>query len=141
MLGPLRDRLSITSEIDRVADARHWCADQARRADLDADAVMEVELAVTEAVSNVIRHAYEGRPGQPICVDALVDQGVLELHIEDEGIPFDPDRYAGVDLDQARVGGYGVYLIETLMDEVRREVTDGGHSRLVLVKRGGVDHG
>ena len=141
MLGPVRDRLSLTSEVEQVGDARHWCAEQARRAGFDADGVMEVELAVTEAVSNVIRHAYDGEPGHLIEVDALLDEGTLELRIIDHGVPFDGAAYRGVNLDEATEGGYGVYLIETLMDEVRRETTADGDSQLVLIKRtGGQTH-
>jgi serine/threonine-protein kinase RsbW len=130
----LHDRIDVTSELDRVPEVRHWCADQAVRAALDAEAVGDVELAVTEALANVIRHSYEGRGGHPIAVEAIVGVGRLELHVVDEGIPFDPDAYGGVDLDEAHEHGYGVFMIDALMDDVRRCSGPNGGTELVLVK-------
>ncbi|MEN9646942.1 MAG: hypothetical protein RL238_3611 [Actinomycetota bacterium] len=128
------DRIDVTSEFERVAEVRHWCAQQAVRAALDADAVGDVELAVTEALANVIRHSYEGRRGQPIAIEAFVGNGRLELHVFDEGIPFDPESYPGVELNDAHEHGYGVFLIDALMDDVRRCTRPSGGTELVLVK-------
>ncbi|MFM2070862.1 MAG: hypothetical protein RLZZ623_1125 [Actinomycetota bacterium] len=134
MSNRLHDRLHVTSELDQVARVRHWCADQARKATLSADEISEVELAITEALANVIRHSYEGREGCPITVESIVDAGRLELHVVDEGIPFDPDAYGGIDLDDAHEGGYGVFMIDALMDEVERRSGPSGGTELVLVK-------
>lgn len=82
--------------------------------------------SVDEAVTNVIRHAYGGRAGQPITVicrrlwrgsDAKAAIG-LEVLLEDSGAAVDPKRLRGRPLDEVRPGGLGLHYIRQSMDEV-----------------------
>ncbi len=129
-------RLAMTSELDHLAEARGWVAARCRDAGLDDEGINEVGLAVTEALTNVIRHSYEGRPGNPIDIHAVVQPGGLLLMISDQGHPFAEESYGGVDLAVAHEGVYGVFLIEQLMDSVTRHSPTRGEmgTDLVLIK-------
>lgn len=101
-----------------------------------------VELAVEEAVTNVIRHAYGSRPGNvvEIRIAALPHGLVIEVH--DRGRPMPPDALAIARLPEAedlragalREGGLGLAIVKTVMDEVEYR-SEGGSNVLRLVKR------
>lgn len=99
----------------------------------DKKAAGEILLAVDEALTNVIRHAYRGKPGKmTVCVDAPDDK--IEIVIEDQGIKFDPTRVPSPELPRQKPGGLGVHFIRTIMDQM---IYDGGRpegNRLRLIK-------
>jgi serine/threonine-protein kinase RsbW len=87
--------------------------------------VLEVQLAVEEACTNIVLYAYEGRAGF-IHVLIRVKKDRLEIMIEDDGPPFDPTEHMTLhrnthdDID-GPVGGWGIGIIRTLMNEITYE--------------------
>ena len=103
---------------------------------LPEDQVNEVQLALQEACINVVRHAHAKDASRPLVVAIIASKERLVLEIEDFG-PGLPDRSLQPrDPDPAnpREGGYGLFMMRQVMDEVRSERRDGKHV-LVLVKR------
>jgi serine/threonine-protein kinase RsbW len=104
----------------------------------DPREVLEVQLAVEEVCTNIVLHAYEGRAGI-IYASVRVQQSILEILIEDDGPPFDPTEYMTFqgtthnDIE-GPVGGWGIGLIRTLMDEITYEQRSGKNI-LCLVKK------
>ncbi len=93
-----------------------------------------IALAVHEAVTNIIRHAHQHeyhRPIQLIC-EALADR--IEIHILDEGSCFDLSQVPQLDPGEVRVGGRGVFLMRTLLDQLQCLPRAGGGNHLLLVK-------
>ena len=128
------EQLRIASQLEELARARTWVGDHARAAGMPARAVNEVGLAVSEAVANVIEHSYRGEPNHAIDMQLVVDDARLVLTIHDDGEPFALEGYQPPDLNQPHEGGYGVFLIRTLMDEVHYEKPPSGGTTLTLVK-------
>ncbi|MFQ5854657.1 MAG: ATP-binding protein [Anaerolineae bacterium] len=142
MAKVLRDTLVIQSRPGRIADARQWAAQQTRAAGFGEDAVFAVELALGEALANVVEHAYDGDEAQEIRLTLVVDGEKLCLTIRDYGRKFDQASYTPPDLDVPAEGGYGVYLMHELMDEVTYDSSPPEGTRLSLVKyRSGEVHG
>jgi serine/threonine-protein kinase RsbW len=127
--------LTISSRTAAIDDARTWVTGYLVPAGASADAVWAIEMAVTEALANVIAHAYGGDESQPINLSLQLHADRLELEIVDFGEPFDESTYTAPDFTKARPGGYGVHLITELMDEVERTGIPDGGTRLRLVKR------
>ena len=77
-----------------------------------------VELAVIEACTNIIRYAYPASsPGRlGVCLAREGDS--IEILILDEGAPFDPTGVHPPDLHQSNEGGYGIFLMRTIMGTV-----------------------
>jgi anti-sigma regulatory factor (Ser/Thr protein kinase) len=119
--------LTIPSRVAAIDDARRWVS--GHLAGRDEEDVWKVELALTEALSNVIRHAYGGDETREVELALRLDGDRLELEIAHEGEPFDRAGYSPPDLDAVGTGGYGLFLIEELVDEVDFEGT-----RLRMVK-------
>jgi anti-sigma regulatory factor (Ser/Thr protein kinase) len=102
---------------------------------LAADRVTELELAVNEATSNIIKHAYHGRTDQRIHLEAetFPDQVVIRLH--HIGDPCDPSSVAPPVLDGSQESGFGLYLIKQSVDDVRYYCDARGRNCIALVKR------
>lgn len=124
----------LPSRLEAIDEARSWVSRHARDADVDADSLFAVELALTEALSNVIRHSYDGDSSEEIELSLLVADDRVELRVVDHGRGFERSAFQAEDLDRPRSGGYGVHVIEQLMDEVDwRKGTEEGNV-LELVK-------
>jgi anti-sigma regulatory factor (Ser/Thr protein kinase) len=86
-----------------------------------------LSLAVDEALANIIRHAYRGKTNHVIEVNCHVSADCLEITILDQGDPPDPARLAAELPDEDALGGRGMHLIRTIMDEVCYEQVPGGN--------------
>jgi len=122
--------LVLPSTYDALADAREWIASHARAAGFADRDVLDLELVVTEAVSNVVRHAYGGEPGREVELDARTEPGLIVLRITDHGEPFIGGRRVAPDGS----GGYGLGLIAQLVDSMTRSADEGSNT-LELVKQ------
>jgi len=128
-------RLALTGGLELAALIREWVCERARASGFDEKAIAHIELAVSEAVSNIARHAYEGRSDGRIEAALTVDDVALTLRLRDYGHKFDPASYQSPDLDTPSEGGYGIFLMRTVMDEVRYETGHAEGTEIVLVKR------
>jgi len=128
----LQSRLSELSQLGR--ELRQFCAECSGLA-LDEQGVWELELAVNEAMSNVVKHAYRGREGETLRVrfEEWPDRVVVRLF--DRGSAFDPSAVRQPRLDGTEESGLGLFLIARLVDEHRHDRSSGGENALTLVKR------
>ncbi len=131
--------LIVSSSLESLGEISDFVVSAARAAGLDDQAVWEVQLAVDEAATNVILHAYGGHEEGPITVqvDVRDDEFVICLH--DRGKPFDPDAVPHPDLDSPlearKTGGLGLYLMRKLMDRVDFHFDAGGYNLVTMAKR------
>ena len=93
----------------------------------------DVKLAVDEACSNVIKHAYGGDTHHSILVRYRRGKKGFEVLIEDNGVKVQPESIEGRSLDDIRPGGLGVHLIKRTFDifQFDRRKTKGNRLRLV----------
>ncbi len=111
---------ALRSELD---PARRFIHQMGLLAGLDATSIQHLELSIDEAISNIIEHGYRGpTESQYIEVTCKIDARGMTIIVTDEAPAFDPLDYPTPDphspLDARQTGGWGVYLIRTLMDEV-----------------------
>jgi serine/threonine-protein kinase RsbW len=144
MTAARRLRMTIASTFEDVALAA--CAVNAlgRLGGLVPERADEVELAVVEALNNVVEHAYGLRPDQSIEVTVELDPEGLAVEILDQGRAAEPGylekpRLESLDFDETDIAGLaesgrGSALLHLLLDEVRYR-TEAGGNRLRLVKR------
>jgi serine/threonine-protein kinase RsbW len=92
-----------------------------------------IKLAVDEACSNVIRHAYKGDTGKKFAVKFRTTEKDLEIVLEDNGIKADPVNIKGRDLDDVRPGGLGIHFIKRAFDisEFDKKKKNGNRLRLI----------
>lgn len=120
---------------------RQFAAQAAKDAGMDDTEVCAVELAVDEACSNIIEHAYGLDKGGEIECTCTAANDCLTVILRDHGKPFnlssvtEPDLSSG--LEKRPLGGLGVYLMRQLMDEVRFEALGEAGNLLTMVKHKG----
>lgn len=93
------------------------------------------QLAVCEAVENIIQHGYRGDPGE-IRLTVQTAPGALTVEIVDGAPAFDPSRYPidpSTSARDVRVGGRGLLMIRRVMDDISYE-RRGRHNILRLTK-------
>ena len=97
-----------------------------------------VVLSVDEALTNIIRHAYNNAADQPIEIELSVTgppgQEVLQISLRDHGTYVEPEEIKSRDLADVRPGGLGVHIMKECMDHVEYRQADGGGTLLVLRK-------
>ena len=101
--------------------------------------IEDIKLAVDEACSNVIKHAYEGDTGKKIVVKFNIIKRGLRVIIEDNGIKANPECIEGRNLDDVRPGGLGIHLIKRAFDIFAFDEKKKKGNRLKLTRhvRGG----
>lgn len=105
-----------------------------QRLGFDDETVCQMTLAVDEACTNVIRHAYRNCPGEKIVLTFLTQEDRLEIRVRDFGIPPDPQTLQPRDLKELRPGGLGLHFINSAMDEIRYEAPSEGGGLLRMIK-------
>lgn len=134
------ETLRIASRFECIDEARRWVTERLKAAGFGDDPVGEVELALTEALANVIEHGYGGDgSGQiELTISDLPDK--LTVRVRDWGRSADEATFERRELDDPGEGGYGVYLMEQLMDDVTREAQPDGGTLLTMIKRRKEEH-
>ena len=130
-------KLKLPALLENLGNFTMYAADCARLAGFGQKRVSEIELAVEEAVMNIVSHAYAGKEGYAEISCRSAD-GSLLIELADEGRPFNildlPDPDVTADIDERKIGGLGVFFIKKLMDDVRYE-REGNRNRLTLTVR------
>lgn len=101
---------------------------------LPPSSAYNIQLAVDEAVVNVISHAYKDDPSGVVELTLEIWLKKLAIRIRDWGLSFDPSAVPEPDLNRPQERGYGVYLIRTLMDQVTYEENSTDGNCVTLVK-------
>ncbi|HUJ49239.1 MAG TPA: PAS domain S-box protein [Bryobacteraceae bacterium] len=132
-----RAEIELDSDLKHLRQARAFVRGFCSRlpgAPLDEESAGALELAVNEAVSNVMKHAYHGRAGQCIHVEAEAFPSHLAFRLHHFGDPFDPSAALPPPLDGSRDSGFGAYIITRSVDQVRYYRDDRGRNCVVLIK-------
>ncbi|MFQ5824234.1 MAG: ATP-binding protein [bacterium] len=131
-------QLKIPSQTDNLEIIREVVAKVASKVGFNSDEVSKIELAVDEACTNVIKHAYDKNSKKFIEVIIQVDKQKLMVTVTDRGKGFNPEHVKSPNLkeylEEMRVGGLGIYLMETLMDKVDFEINPGVKTQVRLIK-------
>lgn len=86
--------------------------------------IQAVELALQEACTNIVGHAYGASESGRIVMEIFIDAPVLHIHLFDNGRSFDASDVPAPSLEEPQEHGYGVFLMQQLMDSVQHLRTD-----------------
>ncbi|MBD3290992.1 ATP-binding protein [candidate division KSB1 bacterium] len=131
-------QLKVPSQTDNLELIREFVSRVAAKMGFDSDEVNKIELAIDEACTNVIKHAYEKNSKKPIDIAIKLDYDKLTIFVTDQGKGFNVDDIKTPDmkeyLAEMRVGGLGIFLMKNLMDEVKFEIKPGVRNQVKMVK-------
>lgn len=132
------DSITLTADLDALAKISAFVTEAAELAGLDERATWQVQLAIDEAATNVIQHAYDEESPGDLTLTWRCEGNRFILALRDYGRQFDPGSIPEPDitspLEDRQVGGLGLYLITRLMDEVRFDFNPQGGNVLTMVK-------
>lgn len=97
------------------------------------DDIEDLKIAVSEACTNAVQHAYKSSSAGDVSIRFGVYEDRLEVIVSDQGSSFDLNQKKqdlgpytpSQSVDQLAEGGLGLYLMETLMDEVNVQIESG----------------
>jgi len=139
----LRDRetfhLEIPADENNLSEVRDFIAEVCLKAGFSKRETNNTKLAMDEACTNIIKHAYRDEIGT-IRIDVQAEPGKVEINIFDRGKPFDWSGVKDPDLQRyveiGKKGGLGIYLMNRLMDDLDYQASESGN-RLYMVKVAG----
>ena len=131
-------RLTIETKLDEMERLSTAIEDVGRDDDWPADLTFQVNLVLEELWLNVVNHGHRGGFHE-VEIGLTSEASDVTIEITDDGKPFDPLNDAPVpdvmgSLNDRAVGGLGIHLVRTMMDEMRYK-REEGRNHLILVKR------
>ena len=88
-----------------------------------------LNLALEEAVVNVMEYAYPAGTVGDVEIDAMTEGETIKFILMDSGTPFDPTKKPEIDTtlsaEERSIGGLGIHLVRQIMDSVNYEYKDG----------------
>ena len=131
---PMVVRLRIPARPEYITLCRLALTGIARLRALSDEVVADLKLALTEAASNSVRHAYAGEDVGAVEISYQLLPNRLVIEVTDDGEGFDP-TVAGVESEGLSEGGLGIAIIRAIADEVEIGRQAGGKgSRLRFEK-------
>ena len=122
-------RMMFHNDIKQVSQLEGWLKTVSRELNCPESILPSINLALEEAVTNVILYAYPKGIYGPVELDASRVEDRLVFVLSDSGKPFDPtarpDADISASLEDRPIGGLGIHLVRSIMDAVSYEYRDG----------------
>lgn len=131
-------QLTLDSDLRVLADARQFVREAAQilfGGAVSDEFIEQFEIAITEAVTNIIRHAYQNQKGNRIDLIAENCGEELQISLVYTGEEFDPKTAAPPAFDGSCEGGFGLFIISNCVDEVVYSHDFGNRSTICLKKK------
>jgi serine/threonine-protein kinase RsbW len=128
----------VKSRTENLSEIRNFIYSAAEEIGINKSVIDDIILAVDEACTNIIKHAYKYYPDGEIKIKLKYDLHKFTIIIIDHGASFEPNRVPEPDLEkyyqQRKVGGLGMFLMKRLMDEVKYISIPGKYNQVLLSK-------
>ena len=133
-----RKELLIKSSTENLSIVRDFIKAAGDEVGFEKETIGKIVLAVDEACTNIIKHAYKYASDGDIIIIVIFDGSKLAISITDYGLNFDPNVIPVPDIQeyykQRKVGGLGIFLMKKLMDEVKYANLSDNRNQVTLVK-------
>ncbi len=133
-------KYTITSETKNVTYIVKELEDLCLANKLSQDIIQNVSIAADEALTNIIMHTYKDKADGVILVKLSIDEEKLEIKFEDFGEKYIPENIKNEKpkefiLDKLEVGGYGLFLMNEFMDELRFRYDKKNKKNILIMKK------
>jgi serine/threonine-protein kinase RsbW len=127
-------RLTIPAKAEYITLGRLALTAIARVRPLSEETLSDLKLALTEACTNSVRHAYREERAGTVEILYQIEPDRLVVEVADDGQGFEPADLAGTGNGDLSEGGLGIAIIRAVSDEVEIDERESGGSRLRFVK-------
>jgi sigma-B regulation protein RsbU (phosphoserine phosphatase) len=125
----LKRSITLPNDVNEIPQLNVFIDGICESLELDASTTMQLNLAVEEAVVNVMKYAYPLGFNGEVIVEGQADDSELKIIISDQGAPFDPTAKTDADItlsaEDRPIGGLGIFLVRQYMDSINYERVDG----------------
>lgn len=125
----MKHHLTLHNDVQEVPQLASFIDEVAEACGIDMATTMSLNLAMEEAVVNVMSYAYPAGTVGNVDIDAEFADGQLTFVLSDSGTPFDPTQAGTPDLtldaEERPIGGLGIFLVRQIMDTVVYRRSDG----------------
>lgn len=132
------NKITLPNDVDTIPQLAEFIDQQCDAAGLDMGTTMQMNLAVEEAVVNVMNYAYPKGTAGTVEIGCAITDAAITFTVTDSGAPFDPTAKAEVDTtlkaEERPIGGLGIHLVRQIMDSIAYERTADGHNVLTMNK-------
>lgn len=130
-------KITFDNDISQIPKLEGFIDEIREATGIDAGLAMSLNLALEEAVTNVMMYAYpEGASGS-VNLKAILKEECVEFVLWDKGIPFDPTAAPEADttlgVEERAIGGLGIHLVRNIMDSISYE-NKNGMNILTMIK-------
>jgi sigma-B regulation protein RsbU (phosphoserine phosphatase) len=133
-----KKRLILQHNVQQVTQLASFVSEVCEAVGLDMATTMKINLAIEEAVVNVMNYAYPVGNVGDVNIEAQADNNQLEFIISDSGRPFNPTTQQEADTalnaEERPIGGLGIHLVRNIMDSINYERVNGNNI-LKLIKK------
>ncbi|HUS94068.1 MAG TPA: ATP-binding protein [Patescibacteria group bacterium] len=139
-MNPLSIRIPEV-ELKDLARMRAFVMESTMMLGGNTEAASELKIAVNEALTNIIIHGYQGKPG---FIEIFVERDTndIRLSLLDNAAAFDPTSVKPPDitipLEQRPIGGMGIQMMRSFTDELDYRPTADGMNELIFIKRNAI---
>lgn len=138
MKTPQQHSILVKASTEQIVDVRNFVAHHAGAHGFSEEDIHSIKLAVDEAYTNVIKHAYNFDASKNVRIKIDAHDSEFLITLIDEGNSFNADTYTEPNIPERimlrKRGGVGVYLIHKLMDRVEYR-KDGVHNEILMSKK------
>jgi len=129
--------LRVNAKLENLAVIGDFITETMKQFGIEQE-TFQVQLAVDEACTNIIQHAYSDESEKSIRVLCSMSGNDLVIQIRDWGKPFDPNSVPPPEIEaelERKLGGLGMFLMRQMMDEVRYVSYPGRYNELIMIKK------
>ena len=127
----LKRSLTLPNDVQTIPQLAEFVEGVGEELGFDMEDTMGLNLALEEAVVNVMTYAYPKGTLGTVQIDAEANDQRLKLVITDQGSPFDPTAKEDADItlsvEDRPIGGLGIFLVRQLMDSINYERVNGSN--------------
>ena len=139
------NKLTADSDLKELFKIRQFIKNHATCCGFNDSTAEQIALAVDEACTNLIKHAYFYEKGKRIHIEVDFETNQLVVKIKDDGNPFNPIEVTQPDmleyLKKFNRGGLGIPIIHKIMDEILYLPSDNTHNFNILTLKKSLDNG
>ena len=121
--------LTLSNNINELDRLEPFLEEFFQQNGLALELLSKIDLALEEALANVIMYAYPKGTEGDVTLSMKVEDNAIHMEISDRGVPFNPLQQQEADLDvpldERKIGGWGIHLIKEIMDSVVYEYHEG----------------
>ena len=118
----MEKEIRISNNLNEIVVLASFIEELGEELSLPAETVMNINLALEEAVANIIMYAYPPKEQHIILLKVTSTEKQLIFLLTDKGASFDPTQVEEVDItlpiEERPIGGLGIFLIRSIMNEI-----------------------